>query len=190
MFKRGLILVALMMATGTTLWAYERDLGGPAQAGRVSLGGRGMYFDPEGHADGSWSGGAQLRMHFTKVFAVEGSADYRETDHPGTKVKTYPVQASLLAYLLPESRLSPFLLAGAGWYFTEVEGPFGYDETEHRFGPHLGGGLQYFLSQYVSVDGTYRYVWVEDVNSRDNSLLEKEYDDSGHMITAALNFHF
>jgi opacity protein-like surface antigen len=150
-----------------------------------------MYFDPVDADEGDFSGGGQVRLHFSPAIALEGSIDYRRSDFENTQTHIYPVQASLLAYLMPGKAISPFLLAGAGWYFTEVEGP-GTDENQNRFGPHVGGGLQAFLNKSWSIDATYRYVWLEDIESRDNvtNLLEKDYNDSGSMITAGLNFHF
>ena len=153
----------------------------------LSLGGRGTYFDPA-DGDGSWYGGAQLRAHLSPAFAVEGSADYRRSDFGSTHIHTYPVLVSALFYLFP-GRVSPFLLGGVGWYYTHTEGP-GTDETKQRFGAHAGGGVEIFLNRYWSIDGTYRYVWVEKVESKDDALFDKKFSDNGHMITAGLNYHF
>ncbi|HXC61103.1 MAG TPA: porin family protein [Nitrospiria bacterium] len=154
----------------------------------LSLGGRGAYYDPsDGNA--SWYGGAQLRLHLGTVFAVEGSVDYRRSKpDPSTRVDTYPVMASALLYLFP-GRISPFILGGAGWYFTHVDGPGG-DNTQQRFGLHAGGGLEVYLNQYWSIDGTYRYVWLEKIKSKDAALLDKDFNDDGHMVTVGLNYHF
>lgn len=157
----------------------------------VSLGGRAAFFRAQ---DGdSWStyGGAQLRFYLAKVAALEGSADYRQETFPGTRVDVFPVQASLLLYLIPGYKISPYILGGGGWYFTHVKGPNNFDETSNRFGPHAGAGLQVFLNKYWSIDGSYRYAWIEDVQSREESnLLNKSFSGRGHTITAALNFHF
>jgi opacity protein-like surface antigen len=127
-----------------------------------------MWFEPK-EGESSWSGGAQVRLYLTRFFAIEGSADYRQSKFAGTTVHTYPVQVSALLYLLPGWRLTPFVLGGAGWYYTTVDGPGGLDDTQNRFGVHAGGGLQYFISRHFSIDSTYRYVWLEDVASRDQS---------------------
>lgn len=157
--------------------------------GAFSIGGRAMYFDP---IDGSnnWHGGAQIRFHFTEMFAIEGSADYRKNDFGDSTVRTFPVQATGLVYLLPGKRFSPFLLGGAGWYFTDVDGPKGYDDTQNRFGLHAGGGLQFMLNRNWSVDGTYRFVWLERGTTRDKNLDDKKFQDEGHMVTIGLNYHF
>jgi len=44
------------------------------------------------------------------------------------------------------------------------------------------------LNEYLSLDGSYRYVWLQDIagNANTNSNLQ----DSGSMTTIALNFLF
>jgi opacity protein-like surface antigen len=157
----------------------------------VSLGGRAAYFDPKDADDTTWFGGAQLRLFFSRAMALEGSIDYREDEYPGqVQVRTYPVQATLLAFLMPDSPLSPFLLGGAGWYHTTLEVPGVPDDTDSRFGLHAGGGLELCLSEHLSLDGTYRYIWMEGFESGGADLTKKEFNDSGHMVTMGLNFYF
>ena len=103
---------------------------------------------------------------------------------------TYPVQVSALIYPLGTTRLAPFLLGGGGWYYTTVKGPGGFDDTQNRFGAHAGGGLQFFFNKHVSIDGTYRYIWLEKIESKDQNIVDKKFQDNGHMVTAAINFHF
>jgi len=122
---------------------------------------------------------------------MEGSIDYRSNDFgPLTIVKTYPVQVSLFAYLLPGFFLSPYLIGGAGWYFTQVDGPFGFSQTNNRFGVHAGAGLEIMLNKSISIDGSYRYIWLGSVTSENANALDKTYQDSGSMTTIALNFLF
>ena len=155
-----------------------------------SVGGRATYFDPKEGPD-RWFGGAQLRVHPSHYFAIEGSADYRRDEFDGgTKTHTYPVQGSLLIYPIGTTRLAPFILGGGGWYFTSVDGPGGFSDTQHRFGGHVGGGLQLFVTNHFSIDSTYRHIWLERVESKNASLDDKKFDDTGHMVTIGLNVHF
>lgn len=160
--------------------------------GFLSFGPRATYFVPKNDnwEEGKFYGGAQLRAHFLQALAIEGSADYRRDHFGSTRVDTYPVQVSLLAYLFPSSPLTPFGLVGGGWYYTHVKGPGGFDDTQNRFGAHAGGGLQFFINRNWSTDATYRYIWLEDIRSKDNNLLDKKFDDRGHMVTLGINFHF
>jgi opacity protein-like surface antigen len=156
-----------------------------------SIGPRATYSTPKDADEGQWSPGAQARLHLSPALGLEASIDYRKNDYGTlTTVKTYPVQASLLGYLLPGSGVSPFLLGGVGWYYTRVDGPFGYSDTTSRFGLHAGAGLEVKLSRSISIDGAYRYIWLEDLASKDEDALHKNYQDSGSMVTLALNFLF
>jgi opacity protein-like surface antigen len=157
--------------------------------GLLSIGGRATYFDPQ-DADGEWYGGAQARLYLGRYFGVEGSADYRRNDFNGTRTHTYPVQVSALIYPFGSTRLSPFILGGGGWYYTTVKGPGNFDDTQNRFGLHVGGGLQFMINRRFSIDGTYRYIWLEKIESKNQNITDKNFQDNGHMITIGLNFHF
>ena len=183
-FRMGLI-AGLALFSGSPARAQSSD-GLGSRAG-ITFGGRAMYSRPKGADGGNLSGGAQLRLHLTRVLAIEGSADYRRDRFNGTLVETTPVQASLLLYLFPTWPISPYLLGGAGWYYTHVNAPF--ESTQHRFGPHAGGGLEIFLHRHWSIDGSYRYLWIQDINSHD-PRNPNNYSDRGYMLTAGLNYRF
>jgi opacity protein-like surface antigen len=133
-------------------------------------------------------GEAQLRLHMTSVFTLEGLAGYEQNSFGGTTVNVFPVQASLLIYLLPGRRISPYLLGGGGWYYTQVQGQSG---AQNRFGPHAGAGLQIFLDHCWSIDGSWRYIWNENIHSQDAAHpLGQNFTAGGFMLTAAINYHF
>lgn len=183
-------IAILMSLMSPFVKADDTQLGGSdIDAGHFSIGPRATYFNSVGSNDSDWYGGAQVRFHLSPLLALEGSADYRQSDYGANEVDVFPVQANLLLYLMPGKRITPFLLAGPGWYFTNVKGP-GVDDTDHRFGFQAGGGLQAFLNKHWSIDTTYRYAWVSDVEARDANLNPHSYDDEGYMITAGLNLHF
>lgn len=183
------IVLAGILYDGRNNQAAAEGIFDDVNLGLLSIGGRATYFDPK---DGglNWFGGGQLRLHPFKFLAVEGSVDYRKTDMSSTTVRTFPVQGSALIYPFGTKRLSPFILGGAGWYFTNVEGPHGFDKTQNRFGAHVGAGLQLFLSEHLSLDSTYRHIWLEKIESKDSSLHDKQFQDNGHMVTFGLNLHF
>lgn len=182
----GTVLGTMLFAVGSAAWADESF----SPRSGFSLGPRFAVHDPK---DGQTRefGGAQARLHLGPVLAIEASADARRDRFEGnTKMWTVPVQLSALVYLIPSGPISPFLLAGPGWYYSRIEGPNDFKNTQHRFGVHAGGGLQWWLSRGISVDGTYRYLWTEKLESRDVAFQNKKYDDSGHMFTVGVNFHF
>lgn len=178
----GLVLIMTAVSARAAIdWNEDRT---------VSLGGRATYFDPK-DGDDVWAGGAQLRLFFAPALALEGSIDYRKEEFDVIDVDIFPVQASLLAYLLPARPFGVFLLGGGGWYYTRIDPPAPFDDdTDHRFGWHAGAGSEVVLNEYWSIDATYRYLWLEDIESVDQNLQDKDFEDSGSMVTIALNYLF
>jgi opacity protein-like surface antigen len=167
--------------------AADDDLS--ASRAGLTFGGRAAYYRPKGADNGSMFGGGQIRLHITPVLALEGSADYRQNEFGGTTVDVYPVQGSLLIYLTPHSMFSPYILGGAGWYHTHVRGP--NESTTNRYGPHAGAGLELALAKNWTIDGSWRYLWTQDLTAPTAaSPLGKNFSDNGWMVTAALNYRW
>jgi len=172
------------------------SLGARAEDARVgdkvfSIGPRATYYNPQGRDNDNWYGGVQARVHLTPILAFEGSVDYRKNEYPeGLVIEGLPVQASALVYLTPTSRVSPFLLGGAGWYYTRVSGDSVSKSKDNRFGLHAGAGLEVMLTSFLSLDGSYRYIWLEDMTVRQADLSDKKYSDNSSMVTVALNVLF
>jgi opacity protein-like surface antigen len=180
-------VAALSLALPLFVSAAGPEAGEPG----FSIGPRAAYFKGKDADKGSWFAGAQARIHLSPGLGLEGSIDYRRNSYAGgVTIEGYPVQATLLVHIGPLSPVSPYLLGGAGWYFTQVEGPQMARKTDHRFGPHAGAGLELKMNESVSIDGSYRYIWLADVTTRRASGLETTYRDSGSMGTLALNFLF
>jgi Outer membrane protein beta-barrel domain len=116
----------------------------PARA-QFSLGGHASYTKAS-EADGKWAGGAQLRLRFPGPLGVEGLVDYRRTTYSGggedvLRIEQYPVQASLMIFILP-GQVQPYVLGGGGWYYTKStflgsQSALGSD-TQHTFGGTWG----------------------------------------------------
>src|SRR5262245_15705962 len=170
------LMIALVPAIlPTQAVAADDGLFKQMDIGFFSIGGRAAYYDPS-DTQARWFGGAQVRFNPFKYLSFEGSADYRQQDTAGSTIHTYPVQVSALIYPLGHSRLAPFLLGGGGWYYTTVTGPGNFDDTQNRFGLHAGGGLQFFFNNHISIDSTYRYIWLEDVQSKDQNIKDKDFN--------------
>jgi opacity protein-like surface antigen len=184
--------LAAVLLAGMAITAQAKNDDTVADYG-FSFGPRAAYFVPkQSDADEVWYGGAQFRWYLANALALEASGDYRDHKENNFDIQQIPLQASVLVYLFNRKPVSLFLLGGAGWYFTRIDGPDGFDDKhDHQFGPHAGGGVQVFVSPRVSLDVTARYVWLEKIESKSNdNLLEQDYDPSGTMITGGLNFHF
>ncbi len=184
----GLITAAALFLAGAAF--ASTDDSGVGDEG-FSIGPRATFFKPRDADKGTWYAGAQARLHLTPALGLEGSIDYRKNEYAGgVTIKGYPVQATLLAYLTPHAPLSPYLLGGAGWYYTQVSGPLIEKKTDNRFGVHAGAGLELRLNAALSIDGSYRYIWLADVTANNTNALEKTYRQNSSMVTAALNFLF
>jgi opacity protein-like surface antigen len=187
---KALLLVAALCLTTSSALADDAN---PTPRPGVSLGGRAAYIWNQGAdaEDGDFFGGAQLRVYLAKFFAIEGSADFRQQQFGGgtTTVDIYPVQLTGLLYVIPNSPVSPFLLGGVGWYFTDVRGPGGFDESQNRTGAHVGAGIQFFMHRHWSLDATYRYLFTDRITTRAGNANISVNGD-GHMVTGGLNFHF
>ena len=185
--KKGLLaMLAVITLGGGAIVRADDEVGGHA----FSIGPRASYFKPKGADEGTWFGGAQARIGLGNAVGLEGSIDYRKDEYDGdVEVITYPVQASLLVYLAPDAPVSPYILGGGGWYHSRINAG-DYHDTSYRFGPHAGGGLEIAIGPSLSLDGAYRYVWLKAFEAQDENELTAEYNDSGYMVTMALNFKF
>jgi opacity protein-like surface antigen len=184
---KDLAVAAIFLASALLASAEGTGVGDTG----FSIGPRASYFKPKDAVKGGWYAGAQARIHVSSALGVEGSIDYRKNEYAdNVTIKAYPVQATLLVYLVPRSSVSPFLLGGAGWYYTQVTAPLIAKKTENRFGPHAGAGLEAKLGESLSLDGSYRYLWLADVTPDHTNVFEKTYRDSGSMVTVAMNFLF
>jgi hypothetical protein len=169
----------------------------PARA-QVSLGGHASYTKSDG-ADGTWAGGVQLRLRLPGPLGVEGLVDYRRTTYGALgadvlRVEQYPVQASVLLFLLP-GPVQPYVLGGAGWYYTRstflgTQAALG-STTQHTYGGHAGAGLELGAGRNASFYADVRYVFlhVDSVSTIRDRLETNSKPDFWH-ATAGVNFKF
>jgi hypothetical protein len=97
--------------------------------------------------------------------AVEIAMDYRAevTGALTERVKSYPIQGSLLLYPI-RARVAPYLLGGIGWYTQQVthfSAPTGTivvdEETTRKMGYHAGFGGEVRAAKHFTLFGDYRY---------------------------------
>jgi hypothetical protein len=93
--------------------------------------------------------------------ALEGAVDYRRTDLAGgAETRAWPVTLSLVASPIPVA----YLLAGIGWYNLTLEVPSAFstvEETQSRFGYHVGAGVRAPVLPDLSFVGDLRYGYVD-----------------------------
>jgi hypothetical protein len=95
------------------------------------------------------------------------------------------------SYVFDEVPKSLLSIGGRGTYFDPNDtSPKWYGGAQVRL--HLGqifaieGSVDYREKKY----DTYRYIWLEKFQSRDENLVDKKYENNAHMVTIGLNFHF
>lgn len=123
-----------------------------------------------GSSGTTFVGGALGITRLTGVLGLELFVGYRNDtyDQSGTsvlRVEQVPVQLSLLAYLLPNLRVQPYLLGGIGYYriWSTGEGPLeSWGRTiENKFALHAGAGVDVRVSRAVSLRLDARYVFLD-----------------------------
>ncbi|HEY0873600.1 MAG TPA: porin family protein [Vicinamibacterales bacterium] len=140
----------------------------PDAYAQLGIGGRFAWVTADSNADEDsvrFTGG-QIRL-MSPRWGLEVSMDrHKESfDLLNEKVTQTPIQASLLLRLGGRS-VSPFLLAGPGWYKTKVQPIDGPDDAvleieETEFGWHAGGGLEIRLGRHFGLHGDYRYTFLD-----------------------------
>lgn len=169
----------------------EVDLSNPGES-EFSIGPTAGYLKARGADRGTWSAGAQARLHFLKFFAAEASITFHQDEYQNgdVVVTQYPVQVTGFLYPFPEWEIQPYLLAGAGWYYTRVRyhglpSLLYQDQTAHSFGGHAGAGVEARLGPSASIDADVRYIFL---NPRADALRSRDFDY--WEFTAGLNLFF
>jgi opacity protein-like surface antigen len=179
------VLVSLLAWLGLPAQALADDSG----HNRFSVGPRMVFYRPTDADHGRWSPGGQIRLPVGPEYSLEVSVDAVRYTSQGANITVKPVQLTLIGYFAPQANASPYLLVGAGWYSPEADGP--YVNPHRRFGPHVGAGLQAVISDRLTIDGSYRFLWTQ-VNSLTQPLYAfgRHFRERGSMFTAALNYRF
>lgn len=101
--------------------------------------------------------GLQLRTRITERVGLELSADFMGSDNGEFSQLTIPVMAGLSYHFLPRSRFQPYLVAGAGVHFNQLDylgGRYAIDSAEAA--GQLGGGFELFLTRDISLQADLR----------------------------------
>jgi len=145
------------------------------------LGPRLGFYKPADADNGRFFGGVQARIRVLPFLGIEGSVDYHQANFANNvvQVRTYPVMVSGLLYFYPNPVISPYLLAGVGWHFQDIEirGPSPSTERSHQFGGQVGGGFDIPLGERVTLDADIRYIFLDfddDVNTRSGTALSAD----------------
>jgi Outer membrane protein beta-barrel domain len=148
--------------------------------------------------DGSrvfWGGHARVRV--MKYLAGEVTVQKRQDNFNirsgSIKLDTVPVQLSGIVYPLAMLPVSPYFVAGTGWYYLTatitgdldlpyVTGEGTIHHTENAF--HIGVGVEAFIGNHVSVGGDIRKVFLEF-----NTPVIR-YKVDAYLVNAGATFYF
>lgn len=149
---------------------------------RVSIGVHVGWLEMKDAEDGEVFYGAQIRLYLLPWLAVEGSVDVSKQDFldDDAVLTTVPVQVSALLFPFADLPVRPYLLAGVGWYFQDVEfdGPLSAidDDKDSTFGYHVGAGLEVLLGRVLMLYADVRYVWLDDPEFDSVEIEEEDFD--------------
>lgn len=166
----------------------------PRQQDRVGfgIGPVGGYLKARGADRGTWTAGAAARLYFARFLAAEAAITFHDNSYSNGDIHVvqYPLQLSLLVFPFPSWDLQPYVLGGAGWYYTRIHYEDSLaalnDQTEHWFGGHLGAGVEIAASRTVSVNADIRYVFVDPKTDIQNKSADADY----WMVTFGVLFGF
>lgn len=162
-------------------------------AGQFSIGPAVGWLKVRDADDGTWMAGVQARLRLGRVIGVEGAITAHRSDFADDMIEVfqYPVQVSLLVFPFPDSPVEPYLVGGAGWYYTryEYDSALGLDdETDSQFGVHLGAGLMIELGPKVQIFGDFRWIFLDEPGVDNGDIENEEFDYGQVMIGLSLVF--
>jgi opacity protein-like surface antigen len=174
----------------------------PLSAGAQVQFGAGLKFGALGYNEDEldssrvfWGGHARIRA--TRYFTGEVSLQHRQDEFlfgdGEIRLDTWPLQVSGIVYPLAMIPVSPYFLAGTGWYFLEatvsgnldlpfVGGIGTISHTENAF--HIGVGVEVFVGDHFSTGVDVRKAFLEF----DTPLIHYEVD--AYFVNAGATFYF
>ena len=142
-----------------------------------------------------WGGHARIRA--MKYLAGEVSLQRREdvfsVHHGQIDLQTTPLQFSAIVYPLANFQVSPYFLAGTGWYFltATVTGDLGLPYvtgngtiTHTETAAHIGIGAEAFVGNHFSFGGDVRKIFL----TFNTSIINYKFD--AYFVNIGGTFYF
>ena len=183
-------ILLLALLSGDALPTSLADEPPPKAAFGVHLG----YLRMSDADDGTEFYGVHLRLYLADWLAVEGSVDIAQSDFADddAELTLMPVQATGILLPFPRWPLRPYGLAGAGWYYTDVDysGSLAAVDDDHdsTFGVHLGFGAELRLGGSFMLHGDFRYTFLDEPGTDNSQLDEEEFDFWQFTVGASLTW--
>jgi opacity protein-like surface antigen len=167
----------------------------------IALGAHAGYSKTKDVSDGSFIGGAQLRLRLLSFIGAEALAEYRQTTYQADgvdvlRVRDFPVQLSAMLYLIPAGSLQLYALGGFGAHFTKSEGlgpdAGTYSTSQTKWAPHAGAGVEIGTGKnwFVSADIRYVFLSVGSVSDLESQTQSGTLSANYWEATAGLNYRF
>ncbi len=168
--------IVLFMAVMVSLVLSIKAEAAPAEQG-FYLGGGAAYawenFDVDDledalglsvDVDDAWGINAFVGWRFMRYFALEGNFNWyddfdAEVGGVNFEVEIWTLMLDLKAmYPVYNDRLVPYLRVGGGYMDAEID-VLGVDDSDEDFAFNLGGGLDYYVTDQISLGLDGKYVW-------------------------------
>jgi hypothetical protein len=171
---------------------FSAERPGLSPVGGFVLGPMAGYLRARGSDHGAWFGGVMARLYILPALAAEASVSLHQDRFEGgaVRVTQWPVQVTGLLFPFQALPVDPYVLGGAGWYYTRVHtrGSFASfaDETDRSFGAHVGAGLELRpIGAPFTLFGDVRYIWI-----RPTTDAVERADFSFWQVTLGLGLNF
>jgi len=165
------VVAALMLVVSQVSFAQDME-------GRLGIGARVAYMeysdtdlkDTDVEYDENSMYGVNLTYFAHKYISLELSVDYIETDiylpdynNLGIgEIEQIPVLLSVRTHLSTNSKVSPYLTFGLGYYINDFDGDSSVSavndiDVDDSFGYHVGAGLEYFFNNHIAFNFDFKY---------------------------------
>ncbi len=199
------IVIALMLVVSQVSFAQDME-------GRLGIGARVAYInysdtDVKGidiEFDESVMYGVNLTYFAHKYISLELSVDYVETDlfledfnnlNAG-EVEQIPILFSVRTHLSTNSKVSPYLTVGIGYYINDFDADSSISgvadiDVDDSFGYHVGAGLEYFFNDHIAFNFDLKYFLTNvDVDGYIGGTKLRDDKADADAFTAGVGFKF
>lgn len=209
------VVATLMLVVSQVSFAQDME-------GRLGLGARASYvnFTDDDYTvygvkvnvepDESVMYGVNLTYFIQNYLSLELSVDYTETDvdlkalglsGDAGDFESIPVLLSLRAHLSTNTKVSPYLLFGIGYFFNDIDqndsniefiyGPGAKVDVDDSFGFHVGGGVEVFVSENVALNLDFKYIWTEvETSVNVAGFTDEDLDMDSFVAGLGIKYYF
>lgn len=205
------VVAALLFVFGQVSFAQDME-------GKIGLGARVAYvnytedeYDAYGEeldteADDAAMVGINLTYFVHRYFSFELSADYVETDleisgADAGELTQIPVLLSGRMHFKTNPNVNPYLAFGVGYFFNDFDsnpqtiksfyGSGADADVDSGLGYHLGGGIEFFISEKSAVNLDLKYIWTDfDAAVNVPGFTEEEFEINPFVMGLGIKYYF